>query len=195
MIWIPNATEAWEVVQVVSSDASSVTVKKMNGGADFKVPGNLSTFGSVNLTALEENCDNLVNLETFNEGIILHHIKKRFNQDKIYTYVGNILIALNPYKHIDIYGLSVVERIYDQVKRKQDPPPHVFSIAANAVFNMREDAKDQSVLISGESGAGKTEATKKILQFISTICTSTASRIGPSIENQILDSNPLLESF
>lgn len=150
MIWIPSATEAWEVVQVVSSDSTSVTVKKLNNaGGDFKVPGNLSTFGSVNLPALEESCENLVNLETFNEGIILHHIKKRFTQDKIYTYVGNILIALNPYKSIDIYGLSVVERIYEQVKKKQDPPPHVFSIAANAVFNMREDAKDQSVLISG----------------------------------------------
>eukprot|EP00981_Chlorochromonas_danica_P003982 scaffold753_cov164-Ochromonas_danica.AAC.12 len=196
MIWIPSTTEAWEAVQVVSNDANSVTVRRTNGGgSEFKVPGNLSAFATVSIQTLEENCDNLVDLEAYNEGIILHHIKKRFSQDRIYTFVGNILIAVNPYKTVDIYGLSVIERIYGLIKKREAPPPHVFSIAANAVFSLKQEAKNQSILISGESGAGKTEATKKILQFVSTVCSSTASRIGPSIENQILDTNPLLESF
>jgi myosin heavy subunit len=73
--------------------------------------------------------------------------------------------------------------------------PHVFSIAASALNNLVVDNTDQSILISGESGAGKTEATKKVLQFLSTMAASTASRAGASVDTQILDSNPLLESF
>jgi myosin-6 len=149
MIWIPSTSEAWEVVQVISNDSTSVTVRRMNGGSEFKVLGSLASFGTVTVSALDENCENLVDLESYNEGIILHHIKRRFIQDKIYTFVGNILIALNPYKTIDIYGLAIVEKIYEQTKRRKETPPHLFSIAANAVFNMRQDGKDQSVLISG----------------------------------------------
>lgn len=154
MIWIPSASEAWEPVQVVSNDSTSVTVRRMNGGSEFKVPGALTSFGSVTVGALEENCENLVDLESYNEGIILHHTKKRFSQDKIYTYVGNILVALNPYKPLDIYSLSVIERIYNSVKQRDDVPPHIFSIAANAVFCMKQDSKNQAVLISGEYVAG-----------------------------------------
>jgi myosin heavy subunit len=193
LIWIPSQTDAWEAVQVVSSDSATVTVKRR--GVDVKIQGSLSHFDSVTQQALDDSVDNLVELEAFNEGIILHHIKKRFLQDKIYTLVGSILIALNPYKSIDMYGTPMIDKIYQRVAQNEDPLPHVFSIAAIAVQNMKQDRKDQAVLISGESGAGKTEATKKILQFISAVCASTGSRAGINIENQILDSNPLLESF
>lgn len=196
MIWIPSATEAWEPVVVVSSDATSVTVKRRSSPQEFKVAGNIVNFSSLTAESLEENCENLVDLEAYNEGIILHHIKRRFAADTIYTLVSNILIALNPYKAIDLYGAAVIDRIFGKVKRGEDAPPHVFSIAAAAVHRAKQEAKDQSVLISGESGAGKTEATKKILQFVSTVCASGEPHAaGASIEHQILDTNPLLESF
>lgn len=160
----------------------------------MKIPGNLAMFDSVSSQALEEDCENLVTLESYSEGIILHHIRKRFSSERIYTLVGNILIALNPYKPLPIYDLPHIERILDHTKRGgEEPIPHVFTTAAQAVSSMKEAKRDQAVLISGESGAGKTEATKRILEFISTVCGSTASRVGRSIETAILDSNPILE--
>lgn len=194
MIWVPSDIEAWEPAQLTSSDAKSITARLRNG-KEVKFPGAVAKFDPIPAGALDEGCENLVNLESFCEGIILHHIKKRYYQNIIYTFVGNILVALNPYRTLDIYGPAVIDKIFEQTKYNETVPPHVYSIGAAAVYNMRRDLKDQSVLISGESGAGKTEATKKILQFISTVSGSTASRSGHSVENQILDSNPLLESF
>eukprot|EP01038_Epipyxis_sp_PR26KG_P015212 gene15212-20491_t len=197
MIWIPNETESWEAATIVNADTgnNSITVRSFKTNKEYKISGNIASFDPVSISALEENCENLVDLESFCEGIILHHIRTRFANNNIYTFVGNILIAVNPYKSLDIYGLQLIDKIYSSTKRNESTSPHVFSIGACAVNNMKNDGRDQSVLISGESGAGKTEATKKILQFISTVCGSTASRTGVSIENQILDSNPLLESF
>jgi myosin heavy subunit len=150
MIWVPHAVEAWQPVVVVSNDATSISVRDRNGGSEYKIPGNIASFDTVTPSALEEDCENLVNLEAYNEGIILHHIKKRFATDKIYTLVGNILIALNPYKAINIYDMPVVEKIFQNVKNKDEPLPHVYTIAAMAINNMRQDKKDQSVLISGK---------------------------------------------
>jgi myosin heavy subunit len=149
MIWIPNETEAWEAAQVISSDAKSVNVK-LKGGKEVKIPGMIAKFDVIPPGSLEEECSNLVNLENFSEGIILHHIRRRFSVNEIYTFVGTILIAVNPYKTLDIYDLSLVDEIYSLTKFNGIVPPHVFSIGAQAVFNMRYDGKDQSVLISGE---------------------------------------------
>ncbi len=149
MIWIPSETEAWEAAQVIGSDAKTLSVRLKNG-KEAKIAGTVAKFDSIAQGALEEDCDNLVDLESFSEGIILHHAKKRFSEDKIYTFVGSILIALNPYKSIDMYGLPVIDRIFNLTKQNETVPPHVFSIGAAAVRNMRQDNKDQSVLISGE---------------------------------------------
>ena len=149
MIWIPSETEAWEPAQLMSSDAKSVTVK-LKGGKEVKIPGSLPKFDAIPPGAMEEECENLVNLENFSEGIILHHVKKRFSADEIYTFVGSILVAVNPYKTLNIYDLGLVDHIYSLTKFNGAIPPHVFSIGAAAVYNMRYDSKDQSVLISGK---------------------------------------------
>jgi myosin heavy subunit len=164
-------------------------------GKDVVKSGAITKYDAIAPGSLEEECENLVDLETFNEGIILHHVKTRFNKLMIYTYVGSILIALNPYKSLDLYGIPLMEGVMNKLKANQTLPPHVYSIGATALYNLRTEGKDQAVLISGESGAGKTEATKRILQFLSTMAGSTSSRVGVSVEKQILDSNPLLESF
>lgn len=89
-------------------------------------------------------------METFSEGIILHHVKKRYFSEIIYSFVGNILIALNPYRRIgDLYGAEKMEAILNLTKVNETVPPHVYSIAALALTGMRTDGKDQSVLISG----------------------------------------------
>lgn len=152
MIWVPSETEAWEPATVVSSDAKSVTAK-LKGGKELKLPGALVKYDAIPPGSLEEECDNLVNLENYSEGIILHHVRKRFAADDIYTFVGSILVAVNPYKPLNIYDASLVDSIYTLTKTNGVIPPHVFSIGAAAVFNMRHDGKDQSVLISGNMSA------------------------------------------
>jgi myosin heavy subunit len=148
MIWIPNEADAWEPAHVLSNDAKSVNVK-LRGGKEVKIAGPLTKYDSIPAGSLDEECDNLVNLENFSEGIILHHVRKRFGLDEIYTFVGSILIAVNPYKSLNIYDLALVDHIYTQTKLNGAVPPHVFSIGAAAVYHMRYDNKDQSVLISG----------------------------------------------
>jgi myosin heavy subunit len=149
MIWIPSNTEAWEPVEVVRNEPNNIKVRRKGQAQEFSVPGTLTDYNSVTVEALDENCENLVNLEVYNEGIILHHIKKRFAVDIIYTFVGNILVALNPYKSLDIYGSTVIDKLYTRTKNGEDCPPHIFSIAAVAVCLLRQDRKDQSILISG----------------------------------------------
>ena len=149
MIWVPSEIDAWEPAQVTGSDAKTVSVKLLKSGKEAKIPGTVAKFDSIAPGSLEESCENLVDLESFSEGIILHHAKKRFQEDVIYTFVGSILIALNPYKTVDIYGPKVLDNIFNLTKQNESVPPHVFSIGAAAVRNMRQDGKDQSVLISG----------------------------------------------
>ena len=195
-VWAPHDTNAWDVAQVVTSTDKSTTVKYTDNTTKV-LPCHVTSLDTADREGLKINYDNLVDLDVFNEGVILHHTKKRFHSNTIYTYVGNILIAVNPYKKVDIYGVNFMEASLQAAKNIADAklPPHVYSIAAVALHGLRTDDVDHSVLISGESGAGKTEATKKILQFISSVSSSTSSRSGVSVETQILDSNPLLESF
>lgn len=156
LVWVPSDVEAWEPAQLLSSDAHSITVRYLsNKSREEKLPmpggGGSSSLETIADGALEMDCANLVELESFSEGNILHHIRKRFKADVIYTFVGNILIALNPYKPLQgLYDPPVVDHIYQLMKNGETCPPHVYSIGAAAVENMRSEDKDQSVLISGE---------------------------------------------
>ena len=194
VVWVPHQELAWVTAKVMSSDKTSVTVKT-ESGETLKVPGDVSLYDVVVPESIEVISDNLVEMEVFNEGVILHQIKQRYIQNNIYTFVGNILIALNPYQRMDIYGEDIMVDVSKDVKANRTCKPHVFSIGAVALHAMITDKLDQSVLISGESGAGKTETTKKVLTYFSAMAGSTASRAGVSVESQILDTNPLLESF
>ena len=120
--------------------------------------------------------------------LILHCLKKRFENNLIYTNVGTICISVNPYKHLPIYGRDVIEKyMYRGVEER---PPHVFNIAHNAFKGMKDYSINQSIIISGESGAGKTEATKQCLTYIAAI----AGSVG-GVEKKVLQANPILEAF
>lgn len=196
-VWVPHHEMAWVTAKVLSSDGTSVSVKTVDDGEILKFPGKVSQFDVVVAESIEVISDNLAEMEVFNEGVILHQIKQRYLSDHIYTFVGSILVALNPYRTMDIYSDEVMMTVSQDIKsgRASTCQPHVFSIGAAALHAMKRDRVDQSVLISGESGAGKTETTKKVLTYFSAMAGSTASRAGISVESQILDSNPLLESF
>ncbi|XP_048478873.1 myosin heavy chain 95F isoform X9 [Plutella xylostella] len=135
---------------------------------------------------VDDNCE----LMFLNEATLLNNIITRYKKDKIYTYVANILLAVNPYKDIkDMYSSSTIKKY--QGKSLGELPPHVFAVADKAFRDMKSLKQSQSIIVSGESGAGKTESTKYILKYL---CDLWASGAGP-VEQKILDANPILEAF
>ena len=131
---------------------------------------------------------------------ILHVLRIRFKQDRIYTNISAILISVNPFKLLPLYTPEMLDRYRNGPK---DLPPHVFGTAHTAYESMMFKGKDQSVVISGESGAGKSEATKLILQFITDVSARAANATAAGaaggqtsqLEQQILAANPILEAF
>eukprot|EP00004_Rigifila_ramosa_P020324 TRINITY_DN526_c0_g1_i1.p1 TRINITY_DN526_c0_g1~~TRINITY_DN526_c0_g1_i1.p1 ORF type:complete len:1124 (-),score=315.94 TRINITY_DN526_c0_g1_i1:62-3412(-) len=135
--------------------------------------------------------DDLVLLPKVSEADIVEMLKKRFAGKAIYTYISSVLISMNPYERLPIYTPQHVEQY--QGAFRHELPPHIFAIAEYAFKSMLNDKQNQCVIISGESGAGKTEASKQIMQYISAV-----SGNGDGVErvkNIILESNPLLEAF
>ena len=151
---------------------------------------------SLHEEALNSGIDNLIHFHDLNENALLHNLRIRFKRDKIYTYVSSILISVNPFKQLPLYTPEAMET-YRQSAR--DQPPHIFAVADNAYASMLSERKNQSVIISGESGAGKSEATKLILQYLAEISahkgSTTTEHHHGSLEQQILQSNPLMEAF
>ena len=156
--------------------------------------------------------DDLLLLGDFNQPTLLHNTRERFSQDKIYSFIGMpILIAVNPYKKLNIYSDKTIKFYKDYFNQlKKDPTkvglpvPHLYHLAEAAYRDMLNDKKNQSLIISGESGSGKTESTKIILKYlaVSSLETNNNNTIKQleknnivTVEKQVLDSNPLLEAF
>ncbi|XP_042298586.1 unconventional myosin-Ic isoform X2 [Sceloporus undulatus] len=131
-------------------------------------------------------------LENFtSEAAFMENLRKRFKENLIYTYIGSVLVSMNPYKDLEIYSKQHMDR-YRGVSF-YEVSPHLYAIADNAYRSLRTERKDQCILISGESGAGKTEATKKVLQYYAVTC--PASEQVETVKDRLLQSNPVLEAF
>lgn len=131
-------------------------------------------------------------LENFtSEAAFIENLRKRFKENLIYTYIGSVLVSVNPYKDLEIYSKQHMDR-YRGVSF-YEVSPHLYAIADNAYRSLRTERKDQCILISGESGAGKTEATKKVLQYYAITC--PASDQVETVKDRLLQSNPVLEAF
>lgn len=120
------------------------------------------------------------------------NLKKRFEGREIYTYIGHVLVSVNPFRDLGIYTDQVLESY--KGKNRLEMPPHVFAIAESAYYNMKAYKDNQCVIISGESGAGKTEAAKRIMQYIANVSGGESGDIQ-QIKDMVLATNPLLESF
>ncbi|KAK1884380.1 Unconventional myosin-Ih [Dissostichus eleginoides] len=125
------------------------------------------------------------------ETAFLENLKKRFHENLIYTYIGTLLVSVNPYKDFDIYSKKQMD-IYMGVNFFE-LPPHIYALADNVFRTMLSEFNNHFILISGESGAGKTEASKKILQFYAVSCPST--KLLNNVRDRLLLSNPVLEAF
>ncbi|XP_036379609.1 unconventional myosin-Ic-like isoform X2 [Megalops cyprinoides] len=125
------------------------------------------------------------------EAAFIENLRKRFKENLIYTYIGSVLVSVNPYKELEIYTKQHMER-YRGVNF-YEVSPHIYAVSDNSYRSMRTERRDQCILISGESGAGKTEASKKILQYYAVTC--PASEQVQMVKDRLLQSNPVLEAF
>merc|ERR1719431_1371656 len=149
--------------------------------------------------------EDMADLTCLNEASVLHNIKERYYSGLIYTYSGLFCVVVNPYKRLPIYTEKIIE-IY-KGKKRHEVPPHVFAITDIAYRSMLQDREDQSILCTGESGAGKTENTKKVIQYLAFVAASKpkgSSHVPATtdgglnfgeLEQQLLKANPILEAF
>ncbi|GAO52587.1 hypothetical protein G7K_6660-t1 [Saitoella complicata NRRL Y-17804] len=140
----------------------------------------------------EVGVSDLTLLSKISNEAINENLKKRFEHGDIYTYIGHVLISVNPFRDLGIYTENVLASY--RGKNRLEMPPHVYAIAESAYYNMNSYKENQCIIISGESGAGKTEAAKRIMQYIANVSGSGSSSIQ-EVKDMVLATNPLLESF
>ena len=147
----------------------------------------------------EVGVSDLTLLLKISDDAINENLQKRFMNGSIYTYIGHVLISVNPFQDLGIYTPQTLA-LY-KGKNRLEVPPHVYAIAETMYYHLKSYGENQCVIISGESGAGKTEAAKQIMQYIANV--SVDDQIGSGsggggiakIKDMVLATNPLLESF
>ncbi|XP_041362744.1 myosin heavy chain, striated muscle-like isoform X1 [Gigantopelta aegis] len=193
--WIPNEKEGFIQGEIISTKGDEVTVKTIKGETVTVKKDHVDQMNPPKFEKIED----MANLTYLNEASILYNLKSRYEIGIIYTYSGLFCVAINPYRRLPIYTASIVEKY--RGKRRVEMPPHLFSISDNAYQFMLQDRENQSMLITGESGAGKTENTKKVIQYFAFVAAGKGiaekpeeKKIG-TLEDQIIQANPVLEAY
>ncbi|XP_021560270.1 unconventional myosin-VIIa isoform X2 [Neomonachus schauinslandi] len=168
-------------------DSGQIQVVDDEGNEHWISPQNATHIKPMHPTSVH-GVEDMIRLGDLNEAGILRNLLIRYRDHLIYTYTGSILVAVNPYQLLSIYSPEHIRQYTN--KKIGEMPPHIFAIADNCYFNMKRHSRDQCCIISGESGAGKTESTKLILQFLAAI-----SGQHSWIEQQVLEATPILEAF
>lgn len=133
----------------------------------------------------------MVLLEPLSEDTFIENLRKRFEHNEIYTYIGSVVISMNPYKPLPIYTADKVEEYRN--RNFYELSPHIYALADEAYRSLRDQDKDQCILITGESGAGKTEASKLVMSYVAAVC-GKGQEVN-KVKEQLLQSNPVLEAF
>ncbi|XP_050670473.1 myosin-VIIa [Leptidea sinapis] len=188
-IWIePVSGREFDVAigaRVLAAEGRRIRVKDDDGQEQWLPPERrIKAMHATSVHGVED----MISLGDLHEAGILRNLLIRYNDNLIYTYTGSILVAVNPYQILPIYTADQI-KLYKE-RKIGELPPHIFAIGDNAYAHMRRFGQDQCIVISGESGAGKTESTKLILQYLAAI-----SGKHSWIEQQILEANPILEAF
>ena len=146
-----------------------------------------------------DKADDMAELTHLNEASVVHNLHMRYQADLIYTYSGLFLVTVNPYTPLPIYGRDYVNMY--KGRSREDSKPHIFAMADEAFRNLVDEGTNQSILVTGESGAGKTENTKKVIQYLASVATTDTPRARSggqqtsNLSEQILRANPILEAF
>ncbi|XP_045582191.1 myosin heavy chain, muscle isoform X2 [Procambarus clarkii] len=189
--WVPDEKDGFTEGEIQGTKGDLVTVMAKGESKNFKK----DLVQQVNPPKFEK-CEDMSNLTYLNDASVLYNLKARYICKLIYTYSGLFCVVVNPYKRYPIYTNRVV-KIY-QGKRRNEVPPHLFAISDGAYMNMIQGGENQSMLITGESGAGKTENTKKVLSYFANVGATTkkpGEDAKPNLEDQIVQTNPILEAF
>jgi len=201
LVWVPHETNGFVAASMKKTAGEEVEVEIVETGKKRMV--SKDDMQKMNPPKYDKQED-MANLTCLNEASVLHNIKERYYSGLIYTYSGLFCVVVNPYKRLPIYTEKIIE-IY-KGKKRHEVPPHVFAITDIAYRSMLQDREDQSILCTGESGAGKTENTKKVIQYLAFVAASkpkSSSHIPASnsdlsfgeLEQQLLKANPILEAF
>jgi len=194
-VWIPDEkTGGYKEGMLESGDLEDPTVKCVVavGHEKFTLKG--TQVGQVNPPKFEK-CEDMVNLTFLNDASVFWNLKTRYQAKMIHTYSGLFVVVVNPYKRYPLYTHRVC-KIY-LGKRRNECPPHLWAIAEGAYRNMLQNTKNNAMLITGESGAGKTENTKKVITYLAMVATGSGKKVEKkvSLEDQIVATNPILESY
>ncbi|XP_061610261.1 myosin VIa isoform X1 [Phyllopteryx taeniolatus] len=186
-VWAPHPADGFQLGTIVDIGADSLTIQPLKRDGKTFVAAVSQVFPAEDDVTkhVEDNCS----LMYLNEATLLNNVRVRYSKDKIYTFVANILIAVNPYYDIPkLYSPQTIEQY--RGRSLGTLPPHVYAIADKAYRDMRVLKMSQSIVVSGESGAGKTENTKFVLRYL-----TSSYGTGQDIDERIVEANPLLEAF
>ncbi|XP_019882396.1 myosin heavy chain, muscle isoform X11 [Camponotus floridanus] len=193
--WVPDEKDGYLLGEIKATKGDIVSVGLPGGETKQFRKDQLS---QVNPPKFEKSED-MADLTYLNEASVLHNLKQRYYAKLIYTYSGLFCVAINPYKRFPVYTHRCA-KLY-RGKRRNEVPPHIFAISDGAYVNMLTNSENQSMLITGESGAGKTENTKKVIAYFATVgASSKKEKEEPgkkkgSLEDQVVQTNPVLEAF
>ncbi|KAF6727243.1 Myosin-10 [Oryzias melastigma] len=215
LVWVPSERHGFEGASIREERGDEVIVELAENGKKAVVnKDDIQKMNPPKFTKVED----MAELTCLNEASVLHNLKDRYYSGLIYTYSGLFCVVINPYKNLPIYSDNIIEMY--RGKKRHEMPPHIYAISESAYRCMLQDREDQSILCTGESGAGKTENTKKVIQYLAHVASSHKGRkdhnIPPEspkavkqqaqngvsgllfygeLERQLLQANPILESF
>uniref|UniRef100_A0A673HSC4 Myosin-9 n=1 Tax=Sinocyclocheilus rhinocerous TaxID=307959 RepID=A0A673HSC4_9TELE len=191
LVWVPSEKLGFEAGSVKEETGDECLVELVDSGKKIKV--NKDDIQKMNPPKFSK-VEDMAELTCLNEASVLHNLRERYYSGLIYTYSGLFCVVINPYKHLPIYTEEIVEMY--KGKKRHEMPPHIYAITDTAYRSMMQDREDQSILCTGESGAGKTENTKKVIQYLAFVASSFKTKKDQGeLEKQLLQANPILEAF
>eukprot|EP00066_Takifugu_rubripes_P027865 XP_011617131.1 PREDICTED: myosin-10 [Takifugu rubripes] len=218
LVWVPSEKHGFESASIREERGDEVEVELTD--SQRRVTLSREEVQRMNPPRFSK-VEDMADLTCLNEASVLHNLRERYYSGLIYTYSGLFCVVVNPYKNLPVYTESIVEMY--RGKKRHEMPPHIYAISEAAYRSMLQDREDQAILCTGESGAGKTENTKKVIQYLAHVASShKGSTLGRNkdaiqmdgsrsltrgstlanrhmqfgeLEKQLLQANPILEAF